>query len=59
VGFQGASHMNGAVGTLGQLAEARGVWQVFLPTTDKAKAIPPVNLEPILSGCSDDLLLGA
>jgi len=46
VGFQNAA-MNGAHGRLGKFSQKKGVWQVFLDSTDAAKAVKPQNLEAI------------
>lgn len=42
-----AAHRNGAVGKLGKFCEQRKLWQVFLDGAEKAKALPPGNLEPL------------
>lgn len=48
VGFQNAT-MNGARGKLGKFSAKQGLWQVFLESENKAKAVKPSNLE-LLAG---------
>jgi deoxyribodipyrimidine photo-lyase len=55
VNLQHLSQMNGMTGVLGKFSESHGHWQVFLESMDKAKAIQPSNLEPLVS----DQLMGA
>merc|ERR1712113_83498 len=46
MGLQSSS-LNGAEGRLGKFSEKQGSWQVFLGSTDAAKAVKPENLEPL------------
>jgi len=55
VNLKQASHMNGMTGVLGKFCDQRGHWQVYLESATKAKAIPPSNLEPLLT----EQLMGA
>mmetsp|Transcript_53450 Transcript_53450/g.97771 ORF Transcript_53450/g.97771 Transcript_53450/m.97771 type:complete len:547 (+) Transcript_53450:44-1684(+) len=55
VNIQQAPSMNGKVGVLGQFCEQRAIWEVFVESLSKAKALPAKNLEPLLA----EQLMGA